>query len=80
MKIKGIKRGQTIELTEAINLADGEEVILEIPDQQLSTEKLGFGDSILKFRQVHHLDMEGIEPEDWLQDVQDKTPGREVNW
>ena len=31
MKIKGIKRGQTIELSEQIdNIADGEEIIVEI--------------------------------------------------
>ncbi len=35
MKIKGILRGQTIELTEAIDLPDGTEVSVEIDDRQL---------------------------------------------
>ena len=35
MKIKGIKRGQTIELVEAIDIPDGTEVSVEIDDRQL---------------------------------------------
>ncbi|MGG6269324.1 hypothetical protein ACQ4M3_27940 [Leptolyngbya sp. AN03gr2] len=37
MKVKGILRGRTIELTEAINLPDGTEVSVEIDDRQLLT-------------------------------------------
>lgn len=37
MKIKGIKRGQTIELVEAIDIPDGTEVSVEIDDRQLLT-------------------------------------------
>lgn len=36
MKVKGIKRGQTIELSEELNLADGEEIILDISDQDMN--------------------------------------------
>lgn len=39
MKIKGIKRGQTIELLEAINLPDNSEVIIEIKANQLNSEE-----------------------------------------
>lgn len=35
MKFKGIKRGQTIELTKAINIPDGTELLVEIDDLQL---------------------------------------------
>jgi len=35
MKVKGIKRGQTIELIEAVNIPDGTEVSVEIDDRQL---------------------------------------------
>ncbi|MBD2093267.1 hypothetical protein H6F67_25820 [Microcoleus sp. FACHB-1515] len=35
MKIKGIKRGQTIELIEAIDIPDGTEISIEIDEQQL---------------------------------------------
>lgn len=34
MKIKGIKRGQTIELIEAIDIPDGTEISFEIDDRQ----------------------------------------------
>jgi antitoxin component of MazEF toxin-antitoxin module len=37
MKIKGIKRGQIIELVEAIDIPDGTEVSVEIDDRQLLT-------------------------------------------
>jgi len=40
MKIKGIKRGKTIELSEEINLPDGQEVNIEIEViQQMSNEE-----------------------------------------
>lgn len=35
MKVKGIKRGQSIELTKAINIPDGTELLVEIDDLQL---------------------------------------------
>lgn len=34
MKIKGIKRGKTIELLEWIDIADVNEIVIEIPDEQ----------------------------------------------
>lgn len=37
MKVKGIKRGQIIELVEAIDIPDGTEVSVEIDDRQLLT-------------------------------------------
>ncbi len=37
MKVKGIKRGQNIELVEAINIPDGTEVSVEIDDHQVLT-------------------------------------------
>lgn len=39
MKIKGIKRGQTIELLEEINLPDNSEIIIEIKPDQLNSEE-----------------------------------------
>jgi hypothetical protein len=35
MKVKGIKRGQTIELINVINIPDGTELLVEIDDRQL---------------------------------------------
>ncbi|WAL61217.1 hypothetical protein [Thermocoleostomius sinensis] len=37
MKVRGIKRGQIIELVEAIDIPDGTEVSVEIDDRQLLT-------------------------------------------
>lgn len=37
MKVKGILRGKTIQLTEAIDLPDGTEISVEIDDLQLLT-------------------------------------------
>jgi len=39
MKIKGIKRGKTIETLEEINVPDGAEVLVEIQDVPLVTEE-----------------------------------------
>jgi len=43
MKVKGIKRGQTIELIESIDLPDGEQVTIEVvrvhPLSQLTLEE-----------------------------------------
>jgi hypothetical protein len=38
MKVKGIKRGQTIELLESINIPDGAEITIEIELEQLLSE------------------------------------------
>ena len=35
MKIKGIKRGQTIELLKELAIPDGSEITVEVPDAQL---------------------------------------------
>jgi antitoxin (DNA-binding transcriptional repressor) of toxin-antitoxin stability system len=39
MKIKGIKRGKSIELVEEINIPDGSEVLIEIKEAQLISEE-----------------------------------------
>ena len=38
MKVKGIKRGQTIELLDSINIPDGAEITMEIESEQLLSE------------------------------------------
>jgi hypothetical protein len=38
MKVKGIKRGQTIELLQEISIPDGTEIILEINPKQCLSE------------------------------------------
>jgi len=39
MKIKGIKRGKNIEILEEINVPDGQEILIEIPEVQLMNEE-----------------------------------------
>jgi antitoxin component of MazEF toxin-antitoxin module len=39
MKIKGIKRGKSIEVLEEINVRDGAEIVIEIQDVQLISEE-----------------------------------------
>ncbi len=39
MKIKGIKRGKSIDLVEEINIPDGSEVLIEIKEAQLISEE-----------------------------------------
>ncbi len=39
MKIKGIKRGKTIELLEELNIPDGTEILVEIDDTQLMSDE-----------------------------------------
>ncbi len=39
MKIKGIKRGKTIEILEEINVPDGQEIFIEIPAVHLISEE-----------------------------------------
>lgn len=39
VKIKGVKRGQTIELLESINIPDGVEIMMEVEFEQLLNEQ-----------------------------------------
>ena len=39
MRIKGIKRGQFIELLQDINIPDGSEVILELHESQIMSDE-----------------------------------------
>jgi predicted DNA-binding antitoxin AbrB/MazE fold protein len=39
MKIKGIKRGKNIELSQKLDIPDGTEVVIEISDHQIMSEE-----------------------------------------
>ena len=71
MRVRGIKRGKTIETFEEINVPDNQEITLAIEMED------GFWKSLNRFRQ--ELDSEGIwiEP-DVFEGVRDSSPGREV--
>ncbi|AFZ13931.1 hypothetical protein Cri9333_3092 [Crinalium epipsammum PCC 9333] len=77
MKIKAIKRGQTIELLEPINISDGE-IIIDIDEQQSSDVKPNFWEALQEFRQQVNLEELEIEPEEIFAGLRDKSPGRDV--
>jgi hypothetical protein len=84
MKIKGIKRGKTIEIFHEINIPDGEEIIIDIPDEKSSSITIEdsiskFWKSLEKFRHEENLEAAGIEP-DIFAGLRDSSPGREVSW
>ncbi len=82
MKIKGIKRGKTIEISQEIDIPDGQEIIIYTTYEestQIVNSKAKFWDNLQKFRQEEDLETAGIEPE-LFADVRDDSPGREVIW
>lgn len=82
MKIKGIKRKNTIELFQEIQIPDGQEIVIEIIHEESKkngTSESQFWKSLEKFRQEQELEAVNIEPEVFT-DVRDSSPGREVIW
>lgn len=91
MKVKGIKRGNKIELLEEIDIPDEQEIMIIIENDQTShlvtgnnqssnKTQMGFGEFIQRFRQERNLEKTGIETEELLEGVRDLTSGREVIW
>lgn len=82
MKIKGIKRGKTIEIFEEIDIPDGQEIIIYTTYEE-SIKRVNhqakLWENLEKFRQEEDLETVGIEPEVFT-DVRDNSPGREVIW
>jgi cellobiose PTS system EIIB component len=91
MRVKGIKRGQIIELLEAVaNLPDGAELIMDIelaPTSQAivdatepaNTDRLNFVQSLQRFREKYQLEQAGLDPDELFKEVRDHSPVREVN-
>ncbi|WP_315788815.1 hypothetical protein [Fischerella sp. JS2] len=82
MKIKGLKRGKTIEIFHKINIPDGQEIEVDISYAEssiITSEESGFWQSLEIFRQAEDLEKMGIES-DIFADVRDSSPGREVVW
>ncbi|AHJ27491.1 hypothetical protein PN465_07105 [Nodularia spumigena CS-584] len=79
MKIKGIKRKNTIELFQEIKIPDGQQIVIEIIQEEPKKNGISesqFWQSLENFRQEQELE---IEPEVFA-NVRDTSPGREVNW
>ncbi|WP_414623284.1 hypothetical protein [Calothrix sp. CCY 0018] len=80
MKIKGIKRGKTIEIFQEIDIPDGQEIIIYTTYEESTkvvNNEAKLYESIEKFRQEENLEKAEIEPEIFA-DVRDKSLGREM--
>ena len=65
MKIKGIKRRNSIEIFQELNIPDGQEIVIEILDEStiIVSGESQFWKSLEKFRQEQELEAVSIEPE-----------------
>ena len=81
MKIKGIKRRNSIEIFQELNIPDGQEIVIEILDEStiIVSGESQFWKSLEKFRQEQELEAVSIEPEVFA-DVRDSSSAREVIW
>jgi len=78
MQIKAIKRGQTLEIWENLDIPDGQVVSIEILDPETSQEQGKFGDSLEDFRRRYNIAELDLDIDDIFTDVRDKSLGREV--
>jgi hypothetical protein len=71
MYIKGIKKGRNIQLSQDIDIPDGQEVLinLEVVDN--------FWTALIKFRKENVLE-QTVDHNDPFADLRDKSTGREV--
>lgn len=69
MLVRGIKKGNTIELLENVNLPDNQELLIEIQTIQ------DFWVALQQFRQ--RVDLESID-DDCFDNLRDKSKGREI--
>ncbi|MEC4818408.1 MAG: hypothetical protein SAK29_34825 [Scytonema sp. PMC 1069.18] len=79
MQITAIKRGQTLEISENLDIPDGQAVRIEIIDARINHKKGKFGDNLEEFRHRHNIAELDIDVDAIFEDIRDKSPGREVN-
>lgn len=79
MQIIAIKRGHTLEISENLDIPDGQSVRIEIIDAQINPKKGKFGDKLEQFRRQHDIAELDIDIDAIFGDVRDKSPGREMN-
>lgn len=80
MQIIAIKRGQTLEILENLEIPDGQSVIIEIIDDIINQKKGNFGENLEEFRREYNIAELDIDVDAIFAGVRDKTTGREVNW
>jgi len=74
MQVKGIKRGQNIELLETVDLPDGAVCIEIVPEASVTL----WWQSLEKIRQEIELTGNGINSDEFLKGIRDRQPGRDV--
>ncbi|KYC35767.1 hypothetical protein WA1_08175 [Scytonema hofmannii PCC 7110] len=79
MHITAIKRGQTLEISENLDIPDGQEVRIEIIYTPSNDNNGKFGNSLEEFRRQHNIAELDIDIDAIFGDVRDKSSGREVN-
>jgi len=80
MQITAIKRGKTLEISEHLEIPDGQSILIEIVDNKINNQKGYFGENLEEFRRQHKIAELDIDVDAIFADVRDKTTGREVNW
>lgn len=79
MQITAIKRGQTLEISENLDIPDGQIVRIEIIDVSIADKQHKFGDNLEEFRRRHDIAELDIDVDTIFGEIRDKSPGREVN-
>jgi hypothetical protein len=79
MQITAIKRGQTLEFSELLDIPEGQAVRIEIIDTPINQDKGKFGENLEEFRLRYNIAELDIDIDAIFGDVRDKSPGREVN-
>ncbi len=80
MQITAIKRGRTLEISESLEIPDGESVIIQIIDDRITKSQGKFGEGLEEFRRQHRIAELEIDVDEIFADIRDRTPGREVTW
>lgn len=80
MQITAIKRGQTLEISENLEIPDGQSILIEIVDNNINKQKGYFGENLEEFRRQNNIAELDIDVDAIFADVRDKTTGSEVNW
>jgi hypothetical protein len=74
MKVRGIKRGQTIELLQDINVPDGTEVMIEICEAHLISDE----ERLRKLKEFFERDWEG--KEDFIKTMEELEKEKNAEW
>ncbi|KYC37324.1 hypothetical protein WA1_47790 [Scytonema hofmannii PCC 7110] len=74
MKVRGIKRGQTIELLQDVSVPDGTEVMVEIREAHLISDE----ERLHKLKEFFETDWEG--KEDFIKTMEELEKEKNAEW